>query len=71
MANGKQPNYKEYKNFSEDERNMFQFTAFSAMHDFPRKYAKKWVEKWVITVMSIVGLAVLTAVISSVVIAGG
>lgn len=71
MANGNQPSYEEYKNYSTDEKNIFQFTAFRAMHDFPKKYAKKWVEKWVITVMSVVGLSVLAAVVGTVVIAGG
>lgn len=76
MANGKNPiNYSEYKNLKADEKNLFQFEAFQKMHNLydlmNKKYAKKWVEKVMVAILGTVGLAVLGAVIGTVVIAGG
>ena len=70
MSNGKNINYKEYKNFSTDERNLYQFGAFQKIHDLDKKYAKKWVEKVLIYGGSIAGTILLGAMIRNVVMAG-
>lgn len=46
MPNGsKKISYEDYKNFSKDEKNLYQFTAYNKIHDFHTIFAKKWVEK--------------------------
>jgi len=72
MANGKNKiKYEEYKSFSEDEKSLFQFNAFSRLNDLPHSFAGKWVERTMVIILGSVGLAVLGAIVGTVVMAKG